>query len=132
LAGFFSYVYKKIKKVKRKKMMFEIMDDRVSITMNVFIMAATLLNLMSNVTQIWRTHQRKDKPALHDFSLISLFLRFATNVIWVVYAVCLYQTILLCANLLSLLTSLYLLVVKIIEKDQPLCEEIRIDLKRNR
>lgn len=122
--------------------MFKILDDRVSIAMNVFIMAATVLNLASNFTQIWRTyfaykHAQGDefyphRQVLRDFSLISLLLRFITNVIWVIYAICLYQTILLVANFLSLFTTLYLLTIKIEEKekDKSFWMVIWVDLKR--
>ena len=65
-------------------MKFEIIDDNVSMTMNVFIIIANIINIVYNIPQMVKTYQRK---TTQDLSSWFIFLRIIGNSIWIGYAI---------------------------------------------
>ena len=65
-------------------MKFELIDEHVSMTMNVFIIIANIINIVYNIPQMVKTYQRK---TTQDLSSWFIFLRIVGNSIWIGYAI---------------------------------------------
>ena len=65
-------------------MKFEIMNDNLSTTMNVFVIIANIINIVYNIPQMVKTYKRKSTK---DLSSWFLFLRIIGNSIWMGYAI---------------------------------------------
>ena len=65
-------------------MKFNMMDNNVSLTMNIFLIIANVINLVYNLPQIIKTYKTKSTG---DFSEWFLLLRFVGNIIWIPYAI---------------------------------------------
>ena len=65
-------------------MRFELIDENVSMTMNVFIIIANIINIVYNIPQMVKTYQRK---TTQDLSSWFIFLRIVGNSIWIGYAI---------------------------------------------
>ena len=65
-------------------MQLTIIDPNVSITMNVFLSIANIINLIYNIPQMIKTYQTKSTK---DFSAWFIFLRIFGNIIWIAYAI---------------------------------------------
>lgn len=111
-------------------MKFDIIDENVSTTMNVFIIIANVLNLFYNIPQIWTTYKRKTTG---DISTTFLVLRFVTNNIWIAYAIEIDSLLFLINNVVTVLSSAFIGFYKFRElyhqrqrkifEGQELCEE---------
>lgn len=93
-------------------MRFDILDDNVSTTMNVFIIIANILNLFYNIPQMWTTYKRKSTK---DISPTFLLLRFISNNIWIVYAIEINSFLFLLNNIVTVLSSAFIGYYKICE-----------------
>jgi uncharacterized protein with PQ loop repeat len=94
-------------------MRFDIIDENVSIEMNVFIVIANILNLFYNLPQMWTTYKRKSTG---DISAVFLSLRFVTNCIWIAYAVEINSLLFLMNNIVTVFSSLFVGYYKILEE----------------
>lgn len=93
-------------------MQLQVLDSNVSITMNVFLVIANVLNLVYNVPQMVQTYKTK---STRDFSAAFLLLRIVGNVIWVVYAVEISSVMLLINNVVTVVASLFIGYYKVLE-----------------
>ena len=65
-------------------MNFSILDENVSITMNILLIVANIINLFYNIPQMFQTYKTK---STRDFSTLFLILRIIGNLIWVAYSI---------------------------------------------
>ena len=93
-------------------MKFEILDSNVSLTMNIFLVIANIINLVYNLPQIIKTYKSKSTG---DFSEWFLFLRFVGNIIWIGYAVEIDSMLMLINTLVTVLSSVFIGYYKIVE-----------------
>jgi MtN3 and saliva related transmembrane protein len=91
---------------------FNIYDDSVSPTMNVFLVIANILNFVYNIPQMVKTYKTKSTK---DFSSSYLFLRVIGNSIWVVYSIELNTFMFFMANSVTLISSIFISYYKILE-----------------
>ena len=89
---------------------FKILDDKVSITMNIFLIIANMMNLLYNIPQMVRTYRRKSAK---DFSGWFLSLRVVGNIIWVGYAIEINSLLMLINNIVTVLSSFFIGYYKI-------------------
>lgn len=100
---------------------FSIFDDKVSTTMNVFLVIANLINFVYNIPQCIKTYKTKSTK---DFSSIFLFLRVIGNIIWLAYSIEIKAFLFILANIVSVLSSIFISYYKVIE--------IYVDYKKNK
>lgn len=93
-------------------MRFDLMDQNVSLTMNIFIIIANILNLFYNIPQMVLTYKRKTTK---DISSTFLFLRIIGNSIWIGYAVEVSSFLMLLNNCVTVFSSLFVGYYKISE-----------------
>lgn len=93
-------------------MHFSIMDENVSLTMNIFLIIANIINLIYNIPQIIKTYKTKSTV---DFSEWFLFLRIFGNIIWVAYAIEVDSFLMLINNLVTVFSSIFIGYYKTIE-----------------
>ena len=93
-------------------MHFTIMDQNVSLTMNIFLIIANIINLIYNIPQMIKTYKTK---STRDFSSIFLSLRFVGNLIWVAYAIEVDSSLMLINNIVTVIASLFIGYYKYIE-----------------
>jgi MtN3 and saliva related transmembrane protein len=93
-------------------MKFQILDDNVSTTMNVFLVIANILNLVYNIPQMIKTYKTKSTG---DFSELFLLLRIVGNTIWIGYAIQIDSMLVLINNLVTVLSSMFIGFYKIKE-----------------
>ncbi len=86
-------------------MKFNIIDNNVSTTMNVFLIIANAINLIYNLPQIIKTYKTKSTG---DFSSTFLFLRIVGNIIWIPYAIEIDSLLLLINTLVTVLSSIFI------------------------
>ncbi len=93
-------------------MKFEIMDPNVSLTMNVFIIIANIINIIYNVPQMVKTYKTKSTK---DFSETFLVMRIVGNSIWLGYSVEIDSFPMLFSNLVTILATVFIGYYKVIE-----------------
>jgi uncharacterized protein with PQ loop repeat len=93
-------------------MKFEIIDDNVSLTMNVFIIIANIINIVYNIPQMVKTYQRK---TTQDLSSWFIFLRIVGNSIWIGYAIEIDSMMLFINTIVTVGSSVFIAYYKIIE-----------------
>jgi MtN3 and saliva related transmembrane protein len=93
-------------------MKFQILDDNVSTTMNVFIVIANILNIIYNIPQMVKTYKTKSTG---DFSEWFLLLRIIGNSIWIGYAIEIDSMLVLINNLVTVASSIFIGFYKINE-----------------
>jgi MtN3 and saliva related transmembrane protein len=86
-------------------MQLTLLDQNVSITMNVFLSIANIINLIYNVPQVIKTYKTKSTK---DFSSWFIFLRILGNIIWIVYAIEIDSLQMLINNCVTVLASLFI------------------------
>ena len=86
-------------------MNFSLLDDNVSLTMNIFIIIANIINLFYNIPQMIKTYKTK---STRDFSAIFIVLRIIANVIWVVYSIEINSFLMLINNLVTVIASVFI------------------------
>ena len=93
-------------------MKFELIDVNVSMTMNVFIIIANIINIVYNIPQIVKTYQRK---TTQDLSSWFIFLRIVGNSIWIGYAIEIDSMMMLINTIVTVGSSVFIAYYKIIE-----------------
>jgi len=112
-------------------MKFQILDDNVSTTMNVFLVIANVLNLVYNIPQMVKTYKTKSTG---DFSELFLLLRIVGNTIWIGYAIEIDSMLVLINNLVTVLSSMFIgfyKVKEIINKRRLETYQQLIDMENN-
>jgi uncharacterized protein with PQ loop repeat len=93
-------------------MQFDILDPNVSISMNIFLVIANIINLFYNIPQIIKTYKCKSTK---DFSPTFLFLRIIGNSIWIAYSIEINSLLFLINNIVTVLASIFIGYYKSIE-----------------
>ena len=83
-------------------MKFEIMNDDVSLTMNIFLIIANIINIVYNIPQMVKTYKCKSTK---DLSSWFLFLRIIGNSIWMGYAIEVDSMMMLINNIITVFSS---------------------------
>jgi|688.fasta_scaffold1290362_1 MtN3 and saliva related transmembrane protein len=91
---------------------FSIFDDRVSPTMNFFLVIGNIINLGYNIPQMMKTYKTKSTK---DFSSIFLFLRVVGNSIWIAYSIELNTFLFLLSNIVTVASSVFICYYKVFE-----------------
>jgi len=93
-------------------MHIKILDQNVSLPMNVFIIIGNFITLVQNIPQVIKTYQIK---STRDFSAIFLSLRVIACIIWGAYSIEISSLLMLINNLITLLSTIFLGYYKIKE-----------------
>jgi MtN3 and saliva related transmembrane protein len=93
-------------------MKFDIMDPNVSLTMNVFIIIANIINIIYNVPQMVKTYKTKSTK---DFSETFLIMRIVGNSIWLGYSVEVDSFPMLFSNLVTIIATVFIGYYKVLE-----------------
>ena len=96
-------------------MKFQIIDDNVSTTMNVFLIIANIINIVYNIPQMVKTYKCKSTK---DLSSWFLFLRIIGNGIWIGYAIEIDSMMMLINNIITVLASIFISYYKVLELNQ--------------
>jgi uncharacterized protein with PQ loop repeat len=107
---------------------FSIFDDKVSTTMNVFLVIGNVINFFYNIPQVIKTHKTKSTK---DFSETFLFMRVIGNCIWLAYAIELQQFLYMIANIVSLFSSIFISYYKVLEIYQNRRTKLDTELDEN-
>lgn len=93
-------------------MHFTFMDENVSITTNVFLIIANIINIIYNVPQMVKTYKTK---STRDFSAWFIGLRIFGNIIWIEYAIEVDSLLMLINNVVTVVASIFIGYYKVIE-----------------
>jgi uncharacterized protein with PQ loop repeat len=93
-------------------MKFEIMDKDVSLTMNVFLIIANIINVVYNIPQMVKTYKCKSTKELSSWFL---FLRIVGNIIWVGYAIEVDSMMMLINTIVTVIASIFISYYKVLE-----------------
>lgn len=88
---------------------FSIFDPNVSLTTNIFVIIANIINLIYNIPQMYKTWKTKSTK---DFSTSFIVLRVAGNIIWVAYAIEISSFLMLVNNCVTVLASTFIFYFK--------------------
>ena len=91
---------------------FSIFDDKVSVTMNVFLVIGNIINFVYNIPQVIKTYKTKSTK---DFSPTFLFMRVIGNCIWLAYSIELQQFLFMLSNVVSVIAAIFISYYKIVE-----------------
>jgi MtN3 and saliva related transmembrane protein len=91
---------------------FSIFDDKVSTTMNVFLVIGNIINFVYNIPQVIKTYKTKSTK---DFSPTFLFMRVAGNCIWLAYSIELQQFLFMLSNVVSVIAAIFISYYKVVE-----------------
>jgi len=86
-------------------MYFTLLDENVSLSMNVLIIIANIINLIYNIPQMIQTYKTK---STRDFSTLFLAMRIVGNVIWVAYSIEINSFLMLLNNLVTVVASVFI------------------------
>ena len=125
-------------------MQLTLLDSNVSITMNIFLSIANIINLIYNVPQVVKTYKTKSTK---DFSSWFIFLRIFGNIIWIIYAIDIDSLQMLINTSVTVLSSIFIGYYKVVElynerkeslnydelllEYKPLSEEVIVDIKES-
>jgi len=84
---------------------FTILDPNVSLTTNIFVIIANIINLIYNIPQMYKTWKTKSTK---DFSTTFLVMRISGNIIWVAYAIEISSFLMLLNNCVTVLASVFI------------------------
>ncbi len=93
-------------------MKFEILDDKVSLTTNIFLIIANIINLTYNIPQVVKTYKTKSTG---DFSETFLIMRILGNTIWIGYAIEINSMLMLINNIVVIFSTIFLGYYKVLE-----------------
>ena len=93
-------------------MKLTLLDNNVSMTMNVFLSIANIINLIYNIPQVVKTIKTKSTK---DFSSWFIFLRIVGNIIWVVYSIDIDSLQMLINTCVTVLASIIIGYYKVLE-----------------
>ena len=88
---------------------FTILDPNVSLTTNIFVIIANIINLFYNIPQMYKTWKTKSTK---DFSTTFLIMRIGGNIIWVAYAIEISSFLMLLNNCVTVLASVFIFYFK--------------------
>ncbi len=88
------------------------MDNNVSLTMNIFIIIANIINIVYNIPQMVKTYKSKSTK---DLSSWFLFLRIIGNSIWIGYAIEVDNMMILINTCITVFASLFIGYYKVLE-----------------
>lgn len=91
---------------------FSIFDDKVSPTMNIFLVIGNIINLVYNIPQMVKTYKSESTK---DFSSTFLFMRVFGNSIWLAYSIELNTFLFLISNIVSVVASVFISYYKVQE-----------------
>ena len=91
---------------------FSIFDDKVSVTMNVFLVIGNVINFVYNIPQVVKTYKTK---STNDFSPTFLFMRVIGNCIWLAYSIELKAFLFILSNIVSVISSIFISYYKAAE-----------------
>jgi MtN3 and saliva related transmembrane protein len=103
---------------------FSILDPNVSLTTNIFVVIANIINLIYNVPQMYKTWKTKSTT---DFSTTFLIMRIGGNIIWVAYAIEISSFLMLLNNCVTVIASIFIFYFKA----QELYNERKLKHKKN-
>ncbi len=86
-------------------MQFELIEPKVSPTMNGFLILANIINLLYNIPQMIQTYKTKSTK---DFNIWFIVLRIIGNSIWMVYSIEINSLAMLINNSVTVFASLFL------------------------
>ena len=86
-------------------MHFNIIDPKVSPTMNGFLILANIINLVYNIPQMVQTYKTKSTK---DFNVWFIVLRIIGNCIWVVYSIEVNSLLMLINNSVTVCASIFI------------------------
>ena len=93
-------------------MNFSLLDENVSLTMNIFIIIANIINLFYNIPQMIKTYRTK---STRDFSALFIILRIIANIIWLAYSIEINSFLMLINNLVTVIASVFIGYYKFFE-----------------
>ena len=88
------------------------MDKDVSLTMNVFLIIANIINVVYNIPQMVKTYKCKSTKELSSWFL---FLRIVGNIIWVGYAIEVDSMMMLINTIVTVIASIFISYYKVLE-----------------
>lgn len=88
---------------------FSILDPNISLTTNIFIIIANIINLIYNIPQMYKTWKTRSTK---DFSTAFLVMRISGNIIWVVYAIEISSFLMLLNNCVTVIASIFIFYFK--------------------
>ena len=88
------------------------MDDNISLTMNIFLIIANIINIVYNIPQMVKTYKCKSTK---DLSSWFLFLRVIANIIWVGYAIEVDSMMMLINTVVTVIASIFISYYKVLE-----------------
>jgi uncharacterized protein with PQ loop repeat len=91
---------------------FSIFDEKVSPTMNIFLVIGNIINLVYNIPQMVKTYKTESTK---DFSSTFLFMRVFGNSIWLAYSIELNTFLFLISNIVSVVASVFISYYKMQE-----------------
>lgn len=109
-------------------MKFEIMNDDVSLTMNIFLIIANIINIVYNIPQMVKTYKCKSTK---DLSSWFLFLRIIGNSIWIGYAIEVDSMMILINNIVTVVASIFIGYYKVLELNRDRIEKYKQKLLFN-
>ena len=101
-------------------MKFEIIDNNVSLTMNIFIIIANIINVVYNIPQMVKTYKCKSTK---DLSSWFLFLRIIGNSIWIGYAIEVDSMMILINTCVTVFSSIFIGYYKVLELNRDRLEK---------
>jgi uncharacterized protein with PQ loop repeat len=93
-------------------MKFEILDDKVSLTTNIFLIVANIINLNYKIPQVFKKYLSKTN---RDFIETFLVMRILGNMIWIGYAIEINSMLMLINNLVVIFSTMFLGYYKVLE-----------------
>ena len=104
------------------------MDNNVSLTMNIFIIIANIINIVYNIPQMVKTYKSKSTK---DLSGWFLFLRVIGNTIWVGYAIEVDSMMMLINTCVTVIASIFIGYYKVLELNRDRIEKNKAKLLHN-
>ena len=101
-------------------MKFEIIDNDVSLTMNIFVIIANIINIVYNIPQMVKTYKSKSTK---DLSSWFLFLRVIANIIWVGYSIEVDSMMMLINTCVTVFASIFIGYYKVLELNKDRIEK---------
>lgn len=86
-------------------MQFDLVEPKVSPTMNGFLILANIINIVYNIPQMAQTYKTKSTK---DFNIWFIVLRIIGNCIWMMYAIEVNSLLMLINNSVTVSASLFL------------------------
>lgn len=104
------------------------MDNNVSLTMNIFIIIANIINIVYNIPQMVKTYKSKSTK---DLSSWFLFLRVIGNTIWIGYAIEVDSMMMLINTCVTVFSSIFIGYYKVLELNRDRLEKNKQNLLPN-